>query len=131
MSRIYKNMIDPASLRIGMLSPISWRTPPRHYGPWELLVSMLTEGLGKRGVKVTLFATADSKTEGQLVGVCPRPCSEDRTLHSGTWDCLHIASAMERADEFDLIHNHYDFQPLSYSRLIRAPMLTTIHGFST
>jgi glycosyltransferase involved in cell wall biosynthesis len=37
---------------------------------------------------------------------------------------------MERATEFDLIHNNYDFLPLTYSRLISTPMLTTIHGFS-
>ncbi|MDW7740703.1 MAG: glycosyltransferase family 4 protein, partial [Bacillota bacterium] len=49
-------------MKIAMLSPISWRTPPRHYGPWEWVVSMLTEGLVKRGLDVTLYATADSLT---------------------------------------------------------------------
>ncbi len=58
-------------LRIGMLSPISWRTPPRHYGPWELFVSLLTEGLVARGVDVTLFATLDSVTTARLDGVAP------------------------------------------------------------
>ena len=33
--------------------------------------------------------------------------------------------------EFDLIHSHYDFMALSYSRLVRTPVLTTIHGFSS
>jgi len=47
------------------------------------------------------------------------------------WECLHISALMERAGEFDLIHNHYDFLPLTYSRLIPTPMLTTIHGFSS
>ena len=32
---------------------------------------------------------------------------------------------------FDLIHNHYDFLPLTYSGLISTPVLTTIHGFSS
>jgi hypothetical protein len=48
-----------------MLGPISWRTPPRHYGPWELVTSLLTEALVARGVDVTLFATADSETAGR------------------------------------------------------------------
>ena len=48
-----------AGLRLAMLAPISWRVPPRHYGPWERVVSLLTEGLVGRGVAVTLFATAD------------------------------------------------------------------------
>jgi hypothetical protein len=33
-----------------MLAPIAWRVPPRHYGPWERVVSLLTEGLVERGV---------------------------------------------------------------------------------
>ena len=46
------------------------------------------------------------------------------------WEFLHISEAMEQADAFDLIHNNYDFMPLTYSRLVRTPMLTTVHGFS-
>jgi glycosyltransferase involved in cell wall biosynthesis len=114
-----------------MLAPISWRVPPRHYGPWERVVALLTEGLVARGVAVTLFATADSITEATLVGTCPRPYSEDDTLEPKVWECLHISEVFERADEFDLIHNHFDFLPLSYSGLVETPLVTTIHGFSS
>ena len=114
-----------------MLAPISWRVPPRHYGPWERVVSLLTEGLGERGLEVTLFATADSLTRARLVAVCPRPYSEDPTLDPKVWECLHIAAAFERAAEFDLIHNHFDFLPLTYSGLVQTPVVTTIHGFSS
>jgi len=117
--------------RIAMLSPISWRTPPRHYGPWELVVSNLTGALVERGVDVTLFATADSITRAKLASVCPRPYSEDAGLDAKAWECLHIAHCFERAGEFDLIHNHFDFLPLSYSGLVKTPVLTTIHGFSS
>ncbi len=118
-------------MRIAMLAPISWRVPPRHYGPWERVVSLLTEGLVARGVDVTLFATADSVSRARLVSVCPRPYSEDPSLDPKVWECLHISAVFERADEFDLIHNHFDFLPLSYSALVRTPVLTTIHGFSS
>jgi glycosyltransferase involved in cell wall biosynthesis len=114
-----------------MIAPISWRVPPRHYGPWERVVSLLAEGLVERGVEVTLFATADSVTRARLVSVCPRPYSEDPSLDPKVWECLHISAAFERAGEFDLIHNQFDFLPLSYSRLVHAPVLTTIHGFSS
>ncbi|HVE69430.1 MAG TPA: glycosyltransferase family 4 protein [Solirubrobacteraceae bacterium] len=120
-----------APLRVGMLAPISWRVPPRHYGPWELVVSLLTEGLVARGVDVTLFATADSLTAGRLEAVCPRPLSEDASLDPKVWESLHIGHAFERAREVDLLHSHLDFMPLSYSRLVDTPMLTTIHGFSS
>ena len=33
--------------------------------------------------------------------------------------------------EFDLIHSHYDFMALTYTRLVKTPVLTTIHGFSS
>src|ERR1700738_3068156 len=114
-----------------MLGPISWRTPPRHYGPWELVTSLLTEALVARGVDVTLFATADSETAGTLAAVCPRPYSEDPSIDAKVWELLHVAHVFERAGEFDLIHNQADFVPLAFSRLVETPLVTTIHGFSS
>ncbi|MDY6838378.1 MAG: glycosyltransferase family 4 protein [Thermodesulfobacteriota bacterium] len=114
-----------------MLSPIAWRTPPRHYGPWESVVSLLTEGLVARGVNVTLFATADSKTKGRLRAVCRKGYEEERTIDPKVWECLHVSEVFERADEFALIHNHFDFLPLTYSSLVNTPVVSTIHGFSS
>ncbi len=114
-----------------MLAPISWRTPPRHYGPWEWVVSMLTEGLIRRGVDVTLYATADSITKARLRPVAPRSWSEDPELDPKVWECLHISAVFEEAANYDLIHNNFDFLPLSYSGLVNTPVLTTIHGFSS
>jgi glycosyltransferase involved in cell wall biosynthesis len=118
-------------LRIAMLAPISWRVPPRHYGPWEQIVGTLTEGLVRQGLDVTLFATADSQTTAKLQAVCPRPYSEDPTLDAKVWECLHISHCFEQAHRFDVIHNHFDFLPLSYSGLVDTPLVTTIHGFSS
>jgi hypothetical protein len=118
-------------LRIAMLAPISWRTPPRHYGPWELVTSLLTEALVARGIDVTLFATQDSRTAGTLAGVCPAPYSEDPSIDAKVWEMLHVAHVFERAGEFDLIHNQSDFVPLAFSRLVETPVVTTIHGFSS
>ena len=118
-------------MRIAVLSPISWRTPPRHYGPWESVVSLLTEELVRLGLDLTLFATGDSQTSGKLVAVCPRPYSEDDSVDPKVAECLHISEVFERAADFDLIHNHYDFLPLTYSALVKTPVVTTIHGFSS
>jgi glycosyltransferase involved in cell wall biosynthesis len=114
-----------------VLAPIAWRVPPRHYGPWEQFASLLTEGLVERGVDVTLFATADSITNARLVGTAPKGYAEDSSLDAKVWEALHIATAFERAAEFDLIHNGFDFLPLSFSRLVDTPVVTTIHGFSS
>jgi glycosyltransferase involved in cell wall biosynthesis len=118
-------------LRVAMLAPISWRVPPRHYGPWEQFVSLLTEGLVDRGVDVTLFATADSETRARLVGTAPAGYSEDPTLDAKVLEALHVGAVFERAGEFDLIHNNADFLPLTYSPLVETPVVTTIHGFSS
>src|SRR6266542_2640168 len=119
-------------MRVAVLAPISWRVPPRHYGPWEQFVSLLTEGLVARGVDVTLFATADSETSARLSATAARGWSEDPDRPDDkVAECLHIAAAFERAGEFDLIHNSFDFLPLTYSALVSTPVLTTIHGFSS
>ncbi len=118
-------------LRVAILAPISWRVPPRGYGPWEQFVSLLTEGLVRRGVDVTLFATADSVTTARLVGTAPTGYSEDPGLDAKVWEALHISAVFERAAEFDLIHNSFDFLPLTYSGLVETPVVTTIHGFSS
>jgi glycosyltransferase involved in cell wall biosynthesis len=114
-----------------MLAPIAWRVPPRHYGPWEQFASLLTEGLVERGVDVTLFATADSLTRARLVWTAPAGYEEDTSLDAKVWEALHIAAVFEHADEFDVIHNGFDFLPLSFSRLVDTPVVTTIHGFSS
>lgn len=118
-------------MRIAMLSPIAWRTPPRHYGPWENIVSLLTEELVARGHAVTLFATADSMTKGTLHAVCPKGYEEDRAIVPKVWECLHISELFDQAENFDLIHNHFDFLPLSYTGRTNTPVVTTIHGFSS
>jgi glycosyltransferase involved in cell wall biosynthesis len=118
-------------MKVAVLSSVAWRTPPRHYGPWEQVASNITEGLVERGIDVTLFATKDSLTKGKLDGIIERGYEEDKEIDPKVAECLHIGYLMEKAAEFDLIHNHFDFLPLTYSRLIKTPMVTTIHGFSS
>jgi glycosyltransferase involved in cell wall biosynthesis len=117
--------------RIAILSPVAWRTPPRQYGAWETVAGNIAEGLVARGWDVTLFATGDSVTQAHLHAVVDKGYEEDRSVDPKVAEYLHISEAFEHADEFDLIHSHYDFMALTYSRLVRTPVLTTIHGFSS
>jgi glycosyltransferase involved in cell wall biosynthesis len=117
--------------RVAILSPVAWRTPPRQYGAWETVASNIAEGLVDRGWDVTLFATADSLTRAHLRAVVERGYEEDRSIDPKVSEYLHIAEVFEHAAEFDLIHNHYDFMGLAYTRLVKTPVLTTIHGFSS
>lgn len=118
-------------MKIAVLAAIAWRTPPEHYGPWEQVASNITEGLVNAGHDVTLFATGNSVTSGKLDSVIEEGYEENRNQDAKVNECLHISNLMEQAGKFDLLHNHFDFLPLTYSRLIKTPVVTTIHGFSS
>ena len=117
-------------MKVAILSPVTWRTPPRNYGPWEQVASVLVEALVKEGIDVTLFATGDSITGAALEAVIDKPTGE-YPADTKVAECLHIANLMEKAGSFDIIHNSFDFLPLTYSKLINTPVITTIHGFSS
>src|ERR1700689_5402369 len=117
-------------MKLAMLAPIASRTPPRHYGPWVSVASLLTEILVARGVDVTLFATLDSVTAAVLGGVCPHGYAADAEMDGRVWEALHVSHALARSGEFELVHNHLDWLPLAFGEHARAPMVTTIHGFS-
>ena len=117
--------------RVAVLAPIAWRTPPRQYGAWETVASNITEGLVARGWDVTLFASRDSVTSARLHSVVDRGYEEDSAVDPKVAEYLHISEVFERAAEFDLIHSHCDFMALTYTRLVKTPVLTTIHGFSS
>lgn len=136
-------------MRIAMLAPISWPLPPTGYGPWELVAHNLTEELVKLGHEVTLFAAGGTVTSATLVETCPhametwpeaercRPTGFDpATGHlegppdGSIWEKLHIATCMERASggEFDVVHSHLHVHGLVFGRLIRCPLVSTLHG---
>lgn len=110
---------------------MAWRTPPRQYGAWETVASNIAEGLVAHGWDVTLFASRDSVTSARLHCVVDHGYEEDPAVDPKVAEYLHISEAFEHAAEFDLIHSHYDFMALTYSRLVKTPVLTTIHGFSS
>jgi glycosyltransferase involved in cell wall biosynthesis len=118
-------------MRIAVLSTIAWRTPPRDYGPWESVASNLTEALVSRGHDVSLYATGDSVTNAALKAACPCGYEENPDIIPKVWEALHISGLFEEADQYDIIHNHFDFMPLSYSAMTETPIVTTIHGFSS
>jgi len=117
--------------KVAVLSPVAWRTPPRQYGAWETVASNITEGLVDRGWDVTLFASRDSVTRAHLHAVVDQGYEENPAIDPKVAEYLHISEAFEHAAQFDLIHSHYDFMALTYSRLVKTPVLTTIHGFSS
>lgn len=120
-----------SGLRLALLAPISWPTPPPGYGPWEQISYAIAEGMQRRGLEVTLFATGNSQFSGRLSAVVPVGTNEDPGLNADVCAALHIGRLFARADTFDLIHNNFDWKPLTYALGSTAPpLITTIHGFS-
>ena len=114
-------------MRLALLSPLAWGTPPRHYGPRERLVSLLYEGLRAQGIDVTLFASGDSDLQGKLVNVCPPSSPEAPGDASRLWQALFMSHLSRQAGDFDLIHNLADGLPYPAACLAHTPMLTTLY----
>jgi Glycosyltransferase Family 4 len=116
-------------MRIAMVAPVEMRVPPVGYGSTELVVSLLTEELVRRGHDVTLFASGDSLTSARLIWVCDRfvrGSERDGNILS----MLNMVTCLEQADQFDIIHNHTCFEGMSTAGLVTTPFLTTLHGSS-
>lgn len=121
-----------AGLRLAVLGAISWPSPPPGYGPWEQIAFNVADGMRRRGLDVTLFATGNSRFEGKLFSVVPVGLNQDPALDGGVFSALHIAELFRLADKFDLIHNHFDWKPLTYALASTSPpLVTTVHGFSS
>jgi len=113
-------------MRIAILASVASRIAPSSYNPREKFVWLLAEGLIERNFDVTLFATGDSITRAQLEAVVDRGYKEGGPIKPEVAEYLHLANLMEKAHDFDLIHNHFGFPALAFSGLIRTPLLTTI-----
>ncbi|HVA33241.1 MAG TPA: glycosyltransferase family 4 protein [Candidatus Baltobacteraceae bacterium] len=121
-----------AGLRLAVLAPISWPTPPPGYGPWEQIAFNVADGMRRRGLDVTLFATGNSRFEGKLASVVPVGINQDPALSGEVYTALHVGELFARLSEFDVVHNHFDWKPMTYALgSVAPPLITTIHGFST
>lgn len=121
-----------AGLRLAVLAPISWPTPPPGYGPWEQIAFNIADGMRRLGLDVTLFATGNSHFDGKIASVIPVGLNEDPALSDGVFTALHLGEFTRRLHEFDLVHNNFDWKPMTYALGSTAPpFLTTVHGFSS
>jgi glycosyltransferase involved in cell wall biosynthesis len=116
-------------LRIAQVAPLYERVPPCLYGGTERVVAYLTEELARRGHDVTLFASGDSEAKAKLVAPVPTALR----LASGPADALsahviELGQVFERAQEFDIVHCHVDYPAFPFGRLVRTPVLHTLHG---
>ena len=91
-------------MKIAILSPVWFPVPPDGYGGIERVVSLLADGLVEAGHEVTLFASGDSTTLGELDAIFDEAPSE--LIGQTFWELRHAINCFERHCEFDLIHDH-------------------------
>ena len=116
-------------LKIAQVSPLWYPVPPIGYGGTEFVVSVLTEELIKRGHKVTLFASGDSKTKANLVSV------SQKNIHSlkVPWEAsghniLNLIQAFSQEKDFDILHTHIDRYDLLFRAKSKSPTVATLHN---
>jgi glycosyltransferase involved in cell wall biosynthesis len=119
-------------MRIAQVAPLWEQVPPPAYGGTELVVSLLTEELVRRGHDVTLFASGDSHTTAKLESVHPKALRLDTNVKDHSiYDMLNMNRVYERAQEFDIIHSHVGCVSMPYSTLVKTPTIHTLHGIFT
>jgi glycosyltransferase involved in cell wall biosynthesis len=115
-------------LRIAQLAPPFVSIPPPRYGGTERVISLLTEELVRRGHRVTLFASGDSRTAAELVPVVPDALWQRRDVNPVLAISLALGTCYGRAHEFDIIHSHVDAVAFAPARLCATPTVHTLHG---
>jgi glycosyltransferase involved in cell wall biosynthesis len=119
-------------MRIAQVAPLWERVPPSTYGGTELVVSLLTDELVRRGHDVTLFATGDSVSLAKLESAYPRAFRLDSSVREPhIYELLQLSQVYEQSHEFDIIHSHMDYVALPYAALVETPTVHTLHGVFT
>ena len=116
-------------MRIAQISPLFEAVPPKLYGGTERVVYALTEELVAMGHDVTLFASGDSITSATLAPMRDKALRLDPSVVD--WIAIYMRMMeliRRRADEFDVLHFHTDYFPLSLFSRQDTPFLTTLHG---
>jgi len=120
-------------MKIAQLAPLWEQVPPPAYGGTELVASLLTDELARRGHQVTLFATGDSKTLARLEPGCDNALRPQGILppHYAVYEQMQLSKVFQQAEEFDLIHSHMDYPVLPYANFSKTPVVHTLHGIFT
>lgn len=119
-------------MRIAQIAPLWERVPPFRYGGIELIVSLLTDELVRRGHEVTLFASGDSITKADLKSVHNQALRLDKTIKEHSlYEQMMLSSLYQQADQFDIIHSHVGCAALPYSGFVKTPTVHTTHGIFT
>src|SRR5947208_3090633 len=94
-------------MRIAQIATLSAPVSQDSGGSVESLIWLLTRELIRLGHQVTVFATADSATEAELVATLPGPYGAKDSLddwHLCEW--VNLCRAVEQSPRFEVLHSH-------------------------
>lgn len=119
-------------MKIAQIAPLWERVPPFRYGGIELIVSLLTDELVRRGHEVTLFASGDSITTAKLVSFHEQALRLDPSIKEpGLYEQMMLTEVYTNAHHFDIIHSHVGCAALPYTSFVKTPTVHTMHGIFT
>lgn len=119
-------------MKIAQIAPLWERVPPFRYGGTELIVSLLTDELVRRGHEVTLFASGDSITKAHLQFVHEQALRlDDKIKEPALYEQMMLAKVYQQAHHFDIIHSHMGCIALPYCDFVKTPTVHTTHGIFT
>ena len=114
-------------MKIAQIAPPWIAVPPPGYGGIEWVVALLADELAARGHDVTLFASGGSVTKAKLDSVFD-PAPGPTTIGDTYLEVLHAFHAYERAEEFDVIHDHSGMVGLAIAARAGFRVVHTVHG---
>ena len=116
-------------MKIAQIAPLMESVPPRLYGGTERIVSYLTEELVTLGHDVTLFASGDSITSGNLVSCATAALRLDPHVQDPIpYYMLMLDRVRRQAADFDILHFHIDYLHFPLFRDLAGRTVTTLHG---
>lgn len=119
-------------MKIAQIAPLWERVPPFRYGGVELIASLLTNELVRRGHEVTLFASGDSITLAKLVSVHDKALRLDPKIREpGFYEQIMLYEVYQQAHCFDIIHSHVGCAAFPFTSFVKTPTVHTTHGIFT
>ncbi len=115
-------------MRIAQIATLSAPVGPQTAGSVESLVWLLTRELVKLGHEVTVFGTAGSEADGQVIATMPGPYARDGAMedwHLCEW--VNLCRAVQLSSAFDVLHSHAYLWGIPLEPFSAAPFIHTTH----